>query len=184
MAPDTKPATKPYDKDPVASLCSQIPTLSTGARAALRRLFLTRSDQATGIVVGLLVRSGMPESGWHKPADFARWELLAHAAAVLSGTAGPDPHQPGIDAALGRKLHDAGYSELRLMRLTSARGPALTDQIVRAARMLAASGQVPVDLWTLHHLTHPDESHADAARLDLARAYFSAQHAAARSATP
>ncbi len=40
------------------------------------------------------------------------------------------------------------------MRLTSARAAALVDQIVRAARVIAAAGAVPVNLRTLHDLSH------------------------------
>jgi len=183
MAPDTLPAGPlPADakKDPVKSLCDQVPHLPTGDRAALRRLFLTRSETAAGVVVGLLLRAGVPDAEWLKPATFARWQLLAHVAAVLSGTAADPPHRQW--ASLGRALHAAGYSDHRLMRLTSARGPALVDQIVRAARVLAASGQVPVDLWTLHQLSSATHTIADGARLQIARDYYAAEYASTKEA--
>lgn len=167
------PETRP---DAVAAIGARVARLSTGGRAALRRLFLTHSNAAIGVVTGLLIEAGVPEPAWRGDIQFARWQLLAHVAAVLSGTGAVDPHQPGRAFAPGRRLQEAGYSELRLLRLTSARGPALQDQIVRAARVLAASGIVPVDLRTLHALTDPNAARADDARLQLARAYYAAEY--------
>lgn len=183
MAPDLLPAAvQPIEarKDPIRSLCGQVPHLSTGDRAALRRSILTRSETAVGVVVGLLLRAGVQDAEWLKPATFARWQLLAHVAAVLSGTAADPPHRPG--ASLGRALHAARYSDQRLMRLTSARGPALVDQIVRVARILAASGQGPVDLWTLHQLSSANQTTADTARLQIARDYYAAEYASTKEA--
>ena len=187
MAPDYSPsidapaeeAPAQRDKDHLASFCARIPHLSTGHRAALRRLFLTQSEQAVGVVTGLLLASEVPEPAWRDPLGFARWQLLAHAAAVLSGTEAVAPHRRGV--SLGRALHQADYSDNRLMRLTSARGPALVDQIVRAVRVLAAKGIVPVDLRTLHALS-ADAERADAARLRIARDYYAAAHASTKEA--
>lgn len=158
-------------KDPVASLAGQVPHLSTGDRAALRRIYLTGSRKADGVVVGLLHRAGVeaPE----RAEAFAPWRLLAHVAALLSGTGGEQPHAPG--RRLGAALQAAGYSENRLLRLTAARGPALHDQIVRAARMLAQGGQEPVNLWTLLHLAGRDPDKAEEARIRIAQDYYSAQ---------
>ena len=178
MAPDPLPTDSSIaekKKDPVASLCGQVPHLSTGDRAALRRLFLTRSEMAAGVVTGLLLRAGLPEAGSLPEAAFGRWQLLAHVAAVLSGTAAIPPHRPG--GSLGRALHAANYSDHRLIRLTSARGPALVDQIVHAARFLAAAGQAPVDLWPLHNLSSTTYGTADAARLRIAQDFYAAQYA-------
>lgn len=168
-------------KDAVASLCGQVPSLSTGDRAILRRLFLTRSEVAVGVVTGLLLRAEVPDAAFHAPATFRRWQLLAHAAAVLSGTAAVKPHNPA--ASLGRALQEAGYSSHRLMRLTSAQGEALTDQIIRAVRMLAAAGQVPVNLRTLHDLSRDIGEGAEQARLRIARDYYAAAHASKKDAS-
>lgn len=191
MAPDATPAKKPpggnrpeeqpaEEKDTVASVCAQVAHLPNGDRAALRRLFLTRSEAAVGVVTGLVLRAGVPHAEWLRPATFERWQLLAHVAAVLSGTAAIPPHHPG--ASLGRALHQAGTSDLRLMRLTSARSAALVDQIVRTARMLAAAGTVPVNLRTLHHLSHDVGEAAEAARLRIARDFYAAAHASLKDA--
>lgn len=164
-APEERP------KDPVASIAGQITGLSTGDRAALRRIYLTRSPEADGVVVGLLVRAGVAVS--EREEVFAPWRLLAHVAALLSGTAAEQPHAPA--RRVGSALFEAGYSENRLLRLTAARGPALHDQIVRAARMLAQDGQAPVNLWTLHHLAGRDAKAAEEARLRIAQDYYAAE---------
>jgi len=167
-------------RDWVAAVSARVqrPNLSTGDHAALRRLFLTSSATADGVVVGLLVGAGVPDGAWLSPSAFARWRLLAHVAAVVSGTAAVQPHSPAH--SLGRALHAAGYSENRFLRLTTARGSALVDQIVRAARYLAQAGQVPVDLRPFHSLTSEDAERAEAARLRLAQDYYAAHHSLQR----
>ena len=162
-------------KDELTSLAGKVPHLPTGDQAALRRMMLTGSRGAEGVVIGLLRRAGVPEAGWRSDTAFARWKLIAHVAAVLSGTGRIAPHAPG--KRLGRALFAAGYSENRLMRLTSARGPALTDQMIRAARFLAQAGEAPVDLRPLHDLLSPSSEVTARARLRIARDYYSAQHA-------
>lgn len=157
-------------KDVISSIAGQVANLSTGDRAALRRIYLTRSHQADGVVVGLLHRAGM-----EIPQDedrFAAWRLVAHVAALLSGTAGQYPHASG--RRLGAALQAARYSENRLLRLTAARGPALHGQIIRAARMLAQAGQVPVDLNAIRDLAGLDMGRAEQARLRIARDYYAA----------
>ena len=164
--------TKP--KDPIASIAGQIANLSTGDRAALRRIYLTKRHEADGVVIGLLYRAGVEISSH---ADtFPAWRLLAHVAALLSGTAGDQPHAPG--KRLGTALQAAGYSENRLLRLTAARGVALHGQIIRAARMLKQDGQVPVNLWSFFHLASLDRDKAEEARIRIAQDYYTA---AARS---
>ena len=69
-------------KDPVASIAGQVANLSTGDRAALRRIYLTRSQGAEGVVVGLLTRAGVTVS--EREEVFAPWRLLAHVAALLA----------------------------------------------------------------------------------------------------
>lgn len=166
---------EPGRKDPVASIAGQVPHLSTGDRARLRRIYLTRSRGADGVVVGLMMRAGVTPSD--DPRIFAPWRLLAHVAALLSGTAGDQPHVPG--RRLGAALYAVGYSENRLLRLTAARGDALHDQVIRAARMLAQAGERSVNLWSLFNLVGRDPDRAEQARIAIAQDYYAAQ---ARSA--
>lgn len=169
--------TAPEKKDPVASIAGQIPHLPTGQRAALRRMYLTRNrpDEAVGVVMGLLHRAGVPHLERIDQAPFERWSLLAHVAAILSGTAAQAPHVP--HRSFGRALWEAGYSENRQMRLTSAHGPALDDQVRLAAQFLARAGTGPIDLWTIRRLIGDDSVQAEAARLEIARDYYNAEHA-------
>lgn len=157
-------------KDPVASIAGQVAHLSTGDRAALRRLYLTKRHEADGVVIGLLHRAGVALPA--RTESFAPWRLLAHVAALLSGTAGTQPHAPG--RRVGSALHAVGYSENRLLRLTAARGDALAGQIIRAARMLAQGGEVPVNLWTLFQLAGHDPGRAGEARIRIAQDFYAA----------
>ena len=161
-------------KDPIASIAGQVSHLSNGDRAALRRIYLTKRHEADGVVIGLLHRAGVTVP---VQADaFAPWRLLAHVAALLSGTGGEQPHAPGRQ--LGTALQAVGYSENRLLRLTAARGTALYGQVIRVARMLAQGGQAPVNLWSLFHLAGRDADKAEEARIRIAQDYYAA---AARS---
>lgn len=161
-------------KDPVASVAGQIAHLSTGDRALLRRLYLaessgSRARAADGVVLGLLHRAGV---GMPSPPAYEAWRLLAHIAAILSGTGGRYAHAPA--RRFGTALHAAGYSENRFLRLTAARGPALHDQLRRAARMLAQAGEVPVDLWAILRLLGQDAAAAREARVRIAQDYYAA----------
>lgn len=167
----TVAATPPRPKTPVDSIAGQIAHLSSGRRAQLRRLYLTESHAADGIVIDLLHRAGVTA-----PTDlraFDAWRLLAHCAALLSGTGGLQPHAAG--RRLGTALHAAGLSENRLLRLTAARGAGLEAQLIRAMRMVAQHGEAPVNLHTLFDLIGDDPDDAEAARLRIAHDYYAAE---------
>lgn len=160
-------------KDPIASVAGQMTVLSTGDRARLRRIYLTRSYQADGVVAGLLHRAGVevPE----REESFAPWRLVAHVAALLSGTAGVNPHAKG--RRFGTALQAAGYSENRLLRLTAVRGAALHEQIALAARRIAHADEGPIDLWTVLRFAglRADQAQAaEEARIRIARDYYAA----------
>jgi hypothetical protein len=162
-------------KDVMTLLSDQIKMLSTGDRAGLRRIFLTERHDADGVVIGLLHRLGKDIPV--RAEAFAPWRLLAHVAALLSGTACLSSHagRRGVGAA----LHAAGYSETALLRLTAARGPMLHDQIVRAARRLAQKGEGPVNLWTVFDLAGRNATKVEEGRLRIAHDFYAAK---ARSA--
>lgn len=174
MASATTDQPEARPKDPVASIAGQVAALSTGDRAALRRIYLTKRHDADGVVIGMLHRAGVTVPA--KADVFAPWRLLAHVAALLSGTGGQPPHTPG--RRLGAALQAAGYSENRLLRLTAARGAALDGQIIRAARVLAQGGQASVNLWAVFDLAGRDPEKAEEARIRIAQDYYTA---AARS---
>jgi len=167
-APDDRP------KDVVASIAAQIAKSRIGDRAALRRIYLTDSYRANGVVIRLLHHAGV--TVFLSQETIAPWRLLVHVAALLSGTGGGHAHSPARQ--VGSALQAISFSENRLLRLTAARGAALYDQIILAARMLAQRGEASVNLWTLFHLAGRDPAKAEEARIRIAQDYYAA---AARS---
>lgn len=157
----------------VWAVCGQLKHLSTGERAALRRMFLTKSCEADGLVEKLLRRAGV----FLDPLDdasFDMWRVLAHAAAVISGTGAQMAHAGR--RPLGRSLSMIGVKSATVNRLLTARGPALGDQVRRLAYKLADGGEaIPTNLTELRNLSHPDLRLADQARRSIARAYFAAE---------
>jgi CRISPR type I-E-associated protein CasB/Cse2 len=164
VASDAKP------KDPVASIGGHLSVLSTGDHALLRRMYLTGKPAAEGVVIKLLHHAGVAPAEYNR--DYPAWRLLVHVAALLSGTGRKNPHSP--EAELGSALQAAGYSENRLLRLTAARGAALHDQILLAARILAKAGGGSINLWTLLHLALRDADKAERARVRIAQHYYTA----------
>ena len=155
-------------------IAEQLKELSNGHHALLRRMYLTRRrQQADGVVLGLLHGAAVDlDEMQRKPGEYARWCLVAHVGALLSGTTRRVTHVP--NAPLGGALLAAGYSENRLLRLTAARGEPLRDQIIRAARVLAQAGQTGIDLWAIYHLAAGTTERAEAARLRIAQDYYTA----------
>ena len=180
MASNLVPAAVPPPRPKTAMdwIAEQIAELSNGDHALLRRMCLTRRRiQADGAVLGLLHHAGVDlDAMYRKPEAYARWCLVAHVAALLSGTARRVVHVP--NARLGEALLAAGYSENRLLRLTAARGEPLRDQIVRAARVLAQADETRIDLWAIYHLAAGTTDRAETTRIRIAQDYYSA---AARS---
>lgn len=107
--------------------------------------------------------------------EYEAWCLIVHVAAVLSGTGARQAHAPG--ARLGAALFESGISANRMMRLFSAKGDALHDQVRLLARRLASSGE-PTNLWSIYHLVADDPVAAENARIRIAQEY---QAAVARS---
>jgi hypothetical protein len=172
------PVSPPRTRTVMDSIADQLEELSNGDHALLRRMYLTRGRrQADGVVLGLLHRAGIDLEKVERNQElYARWCLVAHVGALLSGTTRRVTHTP--HARLGEALLAAGYSENRLLRLTAARGEPLRDQIVRAARVLAQAGETRIDLWAIYHLAAGASDLAEKARIRLAQGYYAA---AARS---
>lgn len=119
------------------------------------------------------------------PTSIRRWALVTHVSAILAGTGGARVQARGADA--GRAIHAAGYAETRMMRLLTARGPALADQMTRLARFLASKGAIPLDLrplaeLALHEGVPGRETRAEDARMTLARGYYGAAAKASHDA--
>ena len=171
----------PERSDPVARIAARFvrgehghASLPTRGSAALRRMDPERPSRALFALIPALDGSG---ARFNDDEDLRRWATVVHCIAVLSGTGGARAHSGASRYATGRRIHEASYSEHRLSRLLSARGPALTDQVRRLARFLAAARAVPIDLEPLAQLLlHEgrDETRAERARLLIARAYYGA----------
>ncbi len=168
--PDGAPA-RDERLPPVVSIALQVQHLSTGDRAQLRRLYLTGRHEADGIVIRMLhaARVTIPDD----PDSFAPWRLLAHCAALLSGTGGKAAHAGG--RRLGAELSAIGLSENRLLRLTAVRGAGLRAQVIRVTRMLAQRSDAAVDLRTLFDLIYTDPDRAERARIRIAQDYYAAE---------
>jgi CRISPR system Cascade subunit CasB len=169
-AANADPATAEKPDDWMTSISRQTHGMSSGDRAALRRMELTKSPGADAVAIKMLLRAQVPPS--RVEDDWTRLRLIGHFAGLLSGTAALYPHDErrGVGAA----LFEAGFSEKRLLRLLASRAEALGDQLALAVRILSRERQ-PVNLWDLYHLLGGDPVKSDAARLRMARHYYAAQ---------
>ncbi len=146
--------------------------IGTGTLARLRRMDPTGSLSEPGL--HRLVARHVPDEV-ARGARLREWALLIHAMAL----AAPDYHR-GRDG-LGRPLHAAGFSEMRLTSLLAARTPDLPAVVPRVARFLVARNQAldPVALaWLLRGIATGGDS-AEAQRTRLARDYYRAERDAA-----
>lgn len=166
----------PKVRTPEWSVCNQVPHLSNGDKAALRRMYLVDAYRTDGVVHALILRAraSVPPGD---DALFESWRLLAHTAAVISGTVKRSPYSE--ERSLGRSLHLIGLKKNAVLRLLTARGPALDDQVRRIARLLARGGpdSIPTNLRTLRELADPDPIVAEDARRLIARDFFAAADA-------
>lgn len=166
----TAPATDERPDDWMTSISRRTHGMSSGDRAALRRMELTKSPAADAVAIKMLLRADVPQS--RIDTDWTRLRLIGHFAGLLSGTAALYPHDErrGVGAA----LFEANFSEKRLLRLLASRGEALGDQLALAVRILSRDRK-PVNLWDIYHLLGGDPVKSDAARLRIARHYYAAQ---------
>ena len=136
-------------------------------------------------------RNLLGNSAWE-----AKWALILHGIALMTRTSGSeaanrtahDRHMP-----VGRSLFLGGdpgrresgyYSESRLNRLLTARGPILRALLARMFRMMAAANQ-PFN-WSemARFILYEgyDEAQAEQARRRIARAYYQAERRSAQAA--
>ena len=125
-----------------------------------------------------------------------KWALILRGVALMTptGRAGRSAHDK--TTPVGRALFTGGdpgrtagyYSEARLNRLLTARGPILTSLLTRMFRMMAAANQ-PFDWVQMADLILSDghnEQAAERVRRNIASAYYQAENKANRpaNATP
>ena len=130
----------------------------------------------------------MARYGPHASAELDRgWGLVIHGIALMTRVGAPDPagrsaHDRNLP--VGRALFEGGapdgttafYSETRLNRLLTARGPMLRRLLVRVFRMLAAADRT-FDWYQMAELIlndGRDEQRADYVRRRIARDYYRA----------
>lgn len=124
------------------------------------------------------------------PAIEHKWALVLHGLALMTRTAegdavsrsAHDRHMPIGEALFygdDRSRQTAFYSQSRLNRLLTARGPMLRTLLARMFRMLGAKG-CAFNWYRMASLILNEGSGADAVRRDIARHYYWAENRASR----
>lgn len=148
-----------------------------GDLAALRRMNPDAPDAA--VFWRLLAQHDLLGN----PAVESKWALILHGIALMTDTSANRPAHSGTTPVgralfLGDEEHrDSGFfSETRLNRLLTARGPMLRTLLARMFRMLGATR--PFDWREMARLILYDgyrHDRAENARRDIARAYYAAE---------
>ena len=123
------------------------------------------------------------------PAIEHKWALVLHGLALMTRTAegdavsrsAHDRYMPIGEALFygdDRSRQTAFYSQSRLNRLLTARGPMLRTLLARMFRMLGAKG-CAFDWYRMARLIL-NEERADDVRRDIARRYYWAENRASR----
>jgi len=145
-------------------------TVSSGDRAELRRISPDRPF--TPALWKLLLDMGQHEAPeWISQERWERrWATLLMGLAFCA-----ELHD--YNRRLGSALAEAGYSELRLVRLLRAEGEQLEAYIRRLAQYLH-SKQQPANWGEVANLLfYQSGETAEKIRLQIARSYFATQHA-------
>jgi CRISPR type I-E-associated protein CasB/Cse2 len=178
-----QPTTPPKAREIVARIAAELaaPGFPRGDLAALRRMEPDAPGR-TPVVLRLLARHA--SEGLEYGADeLRRWALVLHGMALMA----PEHHRSAVP--VGRALFGPGreplYTESRLARLLSARGPAFRAQVPRLARQLKGKDQALdwCELADLILAEGRDEARAEQARERIARAYYRTEAAAQKTET-
>ena len=167
------------------------PTFRRGDLAELRRMKPDEPDPA--VFWRLLAESGLLETGDMSPAVESKWGLILHGIALTTPTSRsdantdsdaprPSAHNPTVPVGLA--LFQGGdsnrtrafYSETRLNRLLTARGPMLHTLLARTFRMLGSDQ--PFNWRQMARLILHEgyrEDSAEYVRHQIARAYYQAE---------
>lgn len=154
----------------IAALLAKEGAMSTGARAELRRI--SPQNPYTPALWKLLYDQDLHEPWLKMDQDVYERRM----ATLLMGMA----HCAGLhqyNVPLGRALAEAGWSELRFVKLMEARGETLEVHVRRMAQYLASKGQSAnwVDVGWL--LLGQDRDSAQETRLRISRSYYGTLHA-------
>ena len=123
----------------------------------------------------------------------SKWALIIHGIALMTPRNPTGGHASAHDGRtpVGQALYlgaepqrsTAYYSEARLNRLLTARGPMLRTLLTRMFRMLSGAG-VAFNWWEMAHfilVSDTNERAAEAALRRIARAYYRAERRSATS---
>lgn len=144
-------------------------SVSSGDRAELRRISPDRPF--TPALWKLLLDMGQHEAPrWIRQERWERrWATLLMGLAFCA-----ELHD--YDRRLGSALAEAGYSELRLVRLLRAEGEQLETHIRRLAQYLHSKQQAANWGEVANLLFYQSGETAEKVRLGIARSYFAAQY--------
>ncbi len=151
----------------VGYLAVRVGHLGRGDAAELRRL---NPDQPWSAVYWRLLASFTRKELFRiggKTQDDAekRWSVVLRALVHTGELNNPE-------ARLGRALAEAGYHELRMVRLLRAREEALLDEVSRVAKFLSVKAE-PFDFCELASLIeNGDRPWAEKFRANVARSYY------------
>ena len=178
--------------DVAVSLCGYVSTLTEHGRgdlAALRRMDPDEPDSA--IFWRLLAQHDLLNSG---ETVERKWALILHGIALMTPSSGGGDNSPSAHngyTPVGRALFLGGesqrasgfYSESRLNRLLTARGPMLRTLLARMFRMLAASNVSFNWREMAQFILNEgyDEEAEEQGRRRIAREYYRAQRNSAPS---
>lgn len=148
--------------------------LGTGALAELRRISPQKPFTPALWKLLLGLDESEPWGGLDRDIYERRMATLAMGMAFCAGL-------HNYKVPLGRALAEAGWSELRFVRLMEARGETLEKLIRRMSQFLASKSQSAnwVDVGWL--LIGQDWDSAEATRLRIARSYYGALYAQAQN---
>lgn len=145
-------------------------TISSGDRAELRRISPNRPF--TPALWKLLLDMGQHDAPeWISQERWERrWATLLMGVAFCA-----ELHD--YKRSLGSALAEAGYSELRLVRLLRAEGEQLETYIRRLAQYLHSKQQKANWGDVANLIFYQSGETSDKIRLQIARSYFATQHA-------
>ncbi len=169
----------------VVSLASSIAQLAERHRGDLAELRRMDPDHPDAAAFWRLLAS---RDLLGNPVVESKWALILHGIALMTPTTGGDGHERTAhdgSVPVGQALFLGGeaqrkqafYSEARLNRLLTARGPMLRDLLARMFRMLATSG-ASFDwremAWFILNEGY-NEDKAEQGRRSIARGYYQAE---------
>lgn len=147
-------------------MCARLAAMSTGDRAALRKLTpgALHHPAFWKLSTGVL-QSALPTDERARAFAEQRWAVIVAVAAAAT-------HSPST--RLGSALARADVAEVRLTRLLRARGEQLPDAVRTLAHQLVAAA-APFDLADLAWLVlSEDRGDEERARQQIARDYYRA----------